>query len=289
MQQTPVLDQDEYIEQAYFFRLFRERVVEGRPAQDVLNHLSQELLSTTKLPMAVQFLLAELKHHGLLGSAASRLAHYFTPFQAHVLMRSEDEESRFPFEQALLVLEREAEYRADKPCAAGLFVYELECISRNRLGYMDGLWAMARDGFFSSDWQKYILDVRSRLGAMDFAELVLARSQFYVSQRQKSDPDFQTSQSILFSEKEGRIAAANRGKDPMYLFATLQRQLGYPEVPRPTKGLSFREEFNELSRRFKILETKVELLQAELRGQLDITQFYVRKDGEPPAFGNRDG
>ena len=33
----------------------------------------------------------------------------------------------------------------------------------------------------------------------------------------------------LFAEKEGKIAKANRGRDPL-LFAALQRQLGYPEV-----------------------------------------------------------
>ena len=36
----------------------------------------------------------------------------------------------------------------------------------------------------------------------------------------------------LFGEKEGKIAKASRGRDPLFLFAALQRQLGYPEVPR---------------------------------------------------------
>ena len=40
---------------------------------------------------------------------------------------------------------------------------------------------------------------------------------------------------ILFGEKEGKIARANRGRDPLYLFSALQRQLGYPEVPRPRR------------------------------------------------------
>ena len=39
----------------------------------------------------------------------------------------------------------------------------------------------------------------------------------------------------LFGEKEGKIARANRGRDPLYLFSALQRQLGYPEVPRPRR------------------------------------------------------
>ena len=37
---------------------------------------------------------------------------------------------------------------------------------------------------------------------------------------------------MLFGEKEGKIAWANRKKDPLYLFAALQRHLGYP----PSRG-----------------------------------------------------
>ena len=47
--------------------------------------------------------------------------------------------------EALLVLEREAAYKADNPTRPGLFVYQFEAITRNRLGYMDGLGAMAAD------------------------------------------------------------------------------------------------------------------------------------------------
>ena len=61
---------------------------------------------------AVQFLAAELKHTGLLSSGFARLPHYFTPFQAFVVSRTEDERLRFNVETALLVLEREARYRA---------------------------------------------------------------------------------------------------------------------------------------------------------------------------------
>jgi hypothetical protein len=47
---------DECIEQAYFFRILRERVEANMAAQDVMMGLSEELLSTTRLPMAVQFI-----------------------------------------------------------------------------------------------------------------------------------------------------------------------------------------------------------------------------------------
>ena len=47
-----------------------------------------------------------------------------------------------------------------------------------------------------------------------------------------SQPGYTPPLPPLFGEKEGKIARASRGRDPLYLFAALQRQLGYPEVPR---------------------------------------------------------
>src|SRR5947199_10387456 len=99
---TPtVLEREEYVEQAYFFRVLRERMAGQMAAQDVLGRLHEEMLSTTRLPYAVQFLCAELKHTGLLSSGFARLSHYFTPFQAFVVSRTEQEALRFSVETAL--------------------------------------------------------------------------------------------------------------------------------------------------------------------------------------------
>src|SRR5687768_7144028 len=84
-------ERDECIEQAYFFRTFRERIQENMPAQDVLERLDEELLTTTRLPVAVQFLATELKHSGMVSSGFARLAHYFTPFQTFVIRQAEEE------------------------------------------------------------------------------------------------------------------------------------------------------------------------------------------------------
>jgi hypothetical protein len=48
-----MLDRDEYIEQAFFFNTFRERVETDVPAQDALAVLRAEVLAATKLPMAI--------------------------------------------------------------------------------------------------------------------------------------------------------------------------------------------------------------------------------------------
>jgi len=101
----------------------------------------------------------------LLSSGFARLPHYFTPFQAFVVSRTEQEGLRFNVETALLVLEREAQYRAGEPTPAGLFVYQFEAVSRNRLGYGGGL-----------DRKQWLLDLEAELleGGHDLAGPALA-------------------------------------------------------------------------------------------------------------------
>src|SRR6516165_2025547 len=158
----PVLEREEYIEQAYFFNCFRERLIDGLPAQEILSRIGEELLSTTKLPLAVSFLHAEIKGSGLMGPAMARIGHYFTAFQTHVIGQAEIALSRFSMEQALLNLEREAKYKAQNPSFAGLFIYQFESLSRNRLGYTRGLTAMAADPFYTEDWCDYIHTLQTR-------------------------------------------------------------------------------------------------------------------------------
>ena len=49
----PILDREEYIEQAYFFRVYRERLQENVPSQEILQTIQEEILATTRLPMAI--------------------------------------------------------------------------------------------------------------------------------------------------------------------------------------------------------------------------------------------
>ncbi len=289
----PVLEAEEYIEQAYFFHMFRERLIDGMPAQDILSHVGEELLSTTRLPMAVNFLLTEIKLSGLMGPALIRLQHYFAPFQTFVLKCAEQEVGRFTLDQALLVLEREANYRAKSPPPPGLFVYQFESIARNRLGYNPGLDAMAGDPLYNDDWRDYILTLRSRLGDVDFADLIYVRSAYFVTQQRRRlrDPDYQPKFPTLFGEKEGKIARANHGRDPIYLFAALQRQLGYPEVPRPRRPDELEARVALLEQRIKELENRIKAAESEgSGGGLDLSQLTVKPEdtaGTPAGWGQK--
>lgn len=275
---TPLLDREEYIEQAYFFRVFRERLEDNLPSQDILASIGEEALATTKLPIAIDFLKGEILLTGRLSDGMAQLKHYFTPFQTFVMSMAEEDRSRFDQKIALLILEREAKYRADTPLPAGLFIFQFECIARNRLGYDNGMIAMAGDPLYDEDWRDWIVKMRLRLGSTDFADMIYYRSEHYVNEKQRlsGNDDFQPTAPILFAAQEGRIAKANRGKDPLYMFAALQRQLGHPAVPRAKpakKGPLFHPAVEE---RFQRLEQRLKLLETEAQGGLDLSQFYVK-------------
>src|SRR5262249_50904172 len=82
----------------------------------------------------------------------------------------------------------------------------------------------------------------------------------------------------LFGDKEGRIAKANRGRDPLYLFSALQRQLGYPEVPRPKPRDDLGAKLEVLGVRVRELEIRLKVIDAELKGQVDLTQLLAKPE-----------
>jgi len=280
---STVLDREEFIEQSYLFRVFRERLAENMAAQEILERLHEEILTTTRLPMAVQFLSTELRHTGLLATGFAKLPHYFTPFQAFVVGQAEHETSRFTMPAALLVLEREAAYKAATPTTAGLFVFQFETISRNRLGYDDGLRAMAGDPMFNEGWRNYLTMVRKQVGSIDFADLVYLRSELYPIEQRRVNADYEPPSAPLCGEKEGKIASASRGRDPLFLFAALQRQLGYPEVPRPKPKDDLAARFTMMQEQYREMEARIRLLESEARGHVDLSQF-----GKPEIFDDDD-
>jgi len=275
---TAMLDREEYIEQAYLFRSFGERISGGVAAQEALAAIGQEVLATSKLPLAIGYLVGELKLVGTLSTALARLPHYFTPFQTFVIATAEEDGGRFDIRTALAILEREATYRAEGAAPQGLFFYRFECLSRNRLDYGRGLAAVAADDIFAADWQAWITTVGRQVGLIDLADLVFVRSPEYWRLEKRDAllagrPEPAADRPILFGEKEGRIARANRGKDPQFFFAALQRQLGYPAVPRVKPAAPSHESPALLARRLERLEMRVKLLEEEGRGGIDLSRF----------------
>jgi hypothetical protein len=268
------LDREEYVEQGYFFQTLRERMQQSMSTQDLLEGIRQEILATTMLPFALDFMAGELRLTGGFATAMARLPHYFTPFQTYVVSEAERPESKFDFRIALEILQHEAEYRAGGASPQGAFLYQFETLCRNRLGYERGLDAMADDDIYDSLWHDWIISLRRQVGMVDFADMIYVRSQWYC----KLHPDDEVEKPALFGEKEGRIALANRQKDPLYLFSALQRQLGYPSIPRPRPEDTERHLLPALQQKVERLETRLILLEDELRGGINLSKFYVNKD-----------
>ncbi|MDA7885798.1 hypothetical protein N9B10_02835 [Pirellulales bacterium] len=287
-----MLAREEYIEQSYLFRTLGERMLDGVATQDALKSLGHEILATTKLPLAIDYLVSDLKLTGTIAPAMHQLSHYFTTFQTFVMTEAEDEEGRFDLRTALTILEREARYLAEDGTPEGLFFYRFECLSRNRLDYMRGLAATAADDIFHAEWKDWIKMVSRQFGLVDLADLIYIRSKEIARRQEKKkyvhgsittkDDEHVVAEhpAVLFGEKEGRIAWANRGKDPLYLFSALQRQLGYPTVPKPNRPQPQTESPVILARRIDRLELRVKLLEEETKGGIDLSQFDPKNSSE---------
>ena len=286
-----MLDRSEYVEQAYLFDLLRQRSDERVPMQELLDQLRHELLATTKLPMAIEFMSSDLRHRGLMAGAMAKLGHYFAPFQTFLVNESESETGRFTIGLALQILHVDAMMRRDiagvlesggvsgdtmrrQRCAT--FFFQFESLCRNRLGYDRGIKAMSDDPVYDPRWRDWLLTLRRQVGLVDLADLLFLASEEYATRREQSRLELPAASApVLFGQKEGRIALANRRKDPVYLFGAMQRHLDYPAVPRPEKRDETEDQVPLLIRRIDRLEARLKLMEAESKQQLDITKFYV--------------
>lgn len=280
-----LLNREEYIEQEFFFHSLRERM-DDYATQELLKMLVNEILNTTRLVMAVDFMATEMFHKGTISSAMALLPHYFTPYQAFIMAEAEKEEGRFDFRVGLEILEYLAKYYAQtavegerlpvgvKPVSApGIFFYEIEAISRNRLSYERGLDAMQYEPIFSPAFSKWTQTVRRQLGFVDLASLIYVRSEYYLERGGDA-----ANNEMLFGRKEGQIALANRRKDMTFLFSALQRQLGYPKVPHTMYTESEETKIILLQERVALLETRIRLLEEEKQhGGINLTNFYKKE------------
>jgi len=272
----PLLAKEEYVEQAHLFHAMNNRLSADQPIQELLHQVRHEVLATTNLPKAIDFLLGELNHLGQMTKAMSRLSHYFTPFQTFLVSMAEHETGRFDMRMAAMILEHEARFRSEGANSIAMFLFQFEALCRNRLSYDHGLSAMSQDPIYDKNWATWILQIRHQIGIVDIADLVYVQSQHYVDElKRMGRDDSERPASILFGAGEGRIALANRGKEPLYLFSAFQRQLGYPAVPRPEKVIAREEMVDKLERVVGRLEVRIKLLEDEQRERgIDLSQFF---------------
>ena len=271
-----MLPREEYIEQAYLFRGLSNRLASAEPIQEMLRHLREEVLATTNLPHAIDYLLAELNHVGTMASAMNKMLHYFSPFQTYLIEEAENERGRFDMNLALLILEQEAKMRSDNVGIVSMFFYQFEVICRNRLSYDFGLSAMSKDPVYDQQWSEWIKDVRHKIGIVEIADLVFVHSEYYKKRNPMDASDHQG--PFLFGEKEGRVALANRNKETLYFFAALQRQLAYSAAPRPVRKDPNQDLVPKLARMMERFDVRLKLLEDEQREKgIDLSQFYDKQ------------
>ena len=282
-----MLDREEYIEQAHFFRMLAERNQMGVSTQDLLGMVREEILSTTKLPMAIDFLAGELKLIGVFHTAMAKLSHYFTPFQTFVISEAERDAGGSTW---CWHLQSWPAKPSTGPAARRRreFSVRVRIAGAQPAGLRPGAGGDRRRpdlrrGLARVDPDRAAPGGPGRLCRSDLrAQRALLSPPAWPAHGASDEPA--NERPVLFGEGEGRIALANRGKDPLLLFNALHRHLGYPEVPRPAKPDESPQLVPQLLRRVERLEARLKLVEEELKGGIDLTRFYAaRRRGEEPA------
>jgi hypothetical protein len=76
----------------------------------------------------------------------------------------------------------------------------------------------------------------------------------------------------------------------MYLFAALQRQLGYPQVPRPRRPDELEARVLLLEQKIALLENRIKSAESDLQQDVDLAQVLVKPEdtaGIPQGWGQK--
>jgi hypothetical protein len=159
---------------------------------------------------------------------------------------------------------------------------------------------MMADPLYSEEWGRWIARLAASLGERELAEIVYGASQHFQNRRntarspgEKAAAKTEEGSSpavpvALFGDQEGRIAKANIGRDPLYFFAALQRQLNYPAVPRSSQAEADEDKKLPpfLEARLNKIEQRLKINEMEVKGGIDLTRFYKQPDGETPKLSD---
>ena len=173
------LGREEYVEQAHFFRALAERLRENVPMQEVLGSVREEVLATTKLPMAIDFLLAELRHAGVLGPAMARLRtllHAVPGVRDSGVGRRAAAVRFADRARSAAPRGRVSGRGADAAGALSLSVRSAQPQSARLRPRPGG--GRPRSGF-DATWRDWIRTVRRQIGMVDLADLIYVHSEYY--------------------------------------------------------------------------------------------------------------
>ena len=199
--------------------------------------------------------------------------------------------SRFSMEQALLILEREAKYKSENPARRPVH-FPVRVSVAKPAGLHPGTGAaMSADPLYTEDWRDYILMLQTRLGDVDFAKPHPSYYAHFVKERRKTNPEFEPKYPTLFGEREGKIARANRGRDPVICWHWTA-SLAIPRSRDSAAPTSSKPAFSCSSRRSPSSRTASRPAESELNQDVDLSQVIVKPEdtaGVPSGWGKRAG
>ena len=277
-----------------------ERLRENMPAQEILGIVREEILATTKLPMAIDFMLAELRHLGAFSARPwSGCTHYFTPFQCFVMQEAENDTAAVrPARRARNPRPRGRVPRRGRRRGRACSSTSSKCSAATGWATTRGWRPSPATRRIDETWRNWILTVRRQIGMVDLADLIFVHSEFYHERKPqrragRPRPSADAPHGRGARPRAFRRCSASRkaaspgpigGKDPLLLFAALHRQLGYPEAPRAAAGgprgaaccRRWLAGSNSSKRRLKLVEE-------EQRGGINLEQFYAEKQNRSGA------
>ena len=138
------LDHDEYVEQAHFFRTLGERLPQNMPLQDLLlSCRTRSWRPRSCLRVGVSARRAETFRRDRRGDGEAA-ALFHARSRPTSCRRRKTSEVVLTCGWLSNCCACEAEYLARGATRQGMFMYQFECLCRNRLRYERGLDAMAR-------------------------------------------------------------------------------------------------------------------------------------------------
>src|SRR5262249_22518596 len=134
--------------------------------------------------------------------------------------------------------------------------------------------------FYDEVWRAFLALGGKQAGTVGVADLVYLRSGVYVREQRLGGPPHDPPLPPVVWGEEGENGKANPRPGPLYPVGAAQRQLNYPEVPRARPPDDLSNKVLTLQAKFRELEMRLKLVEGELRGQVDLSEF-----GKPEILG----
>ena len=150
---------------------------------------------------------------------------------------------------------------------------------------------MAADPFYTEDWTDYILTLRTRLGDVDFADLIFVRSEQFVRERRRLNPDFVPKFPDPLRREGGEDRPSQpRARSDVPLRAPYSASSDTPRSLDRAGPTSSRPACCSSSKRSPSSKTGSRSAESDLQQDVDLAQVLVKPEdtaGVPKGWGQK--